>query len=245
MAFQLPPDPGFFLPGPDRADACLLVHGSAGTAGDMRLLGEYLHRRGYTVLGVALPGHGVQPAELAGVSWKGCYATVREAWQGLCAEYRRVHVIGFSFGGTLTLHLAAHEPVDSAVLLAPALFVHFRPEGVVTFFAGLIPGTRARARVRWYVGLYGFLRVVVGNLPRIECPLLAIHAADDPLVQVKSSHAVCRRVSGREHRLKVLPRGGHLLPHGDAREEVWETVGDYLEGRRAGAEPAGRAAASS
>ncbi len=232
-----PPDHGFFLSGPDRADACLLVHGSAGTAGDMRLLGEYLHGRGYSVLGVALPGHEARPAELAGVGWKACYATVREAWQALRAEYRRVHVIGFSFGGTLTLHLAAQEPVESLVLLAPALFVHFRPEGVITFLVGLIPGTRAQARVRWYVGLGGFLRVVAGNLPRIDCPLLAIHAADDPLVQVKSSLAVCRRVSGRERQLKVLPHGGHLLPHGDAREEVWQAIGEHLAARRAGAEP--------
>ena len=232
-----PPDHGFFLPGPDRDDACLLVHGSAGTAGDMRLLGEYLHRRGYTVLGVALPGHETRPADLAGVGWEACYATVRKAWQELRAEYRRVHVIGFSFGGTLTLHLAAQEPVESLILLAPALFVHFRPQGVLTLLVGLIPGTQARARVRWYVGLSGFLRVVAGNLPRVECPLLAIHAADDRLIQVKSSLAVCRQVSAREHQLKVLPRGGHLLPYGDAREEVWAAIGEHLAARRAGAEP--------
>src|SRR5688572_558939 len=73
-----PPDHGFFLSGPDHADACLLVHGSAGTAGDMRLLGEYLHRRGYSVLGIALPGHRARPADLNGVGWKACYEVVRE-----------------------------------------------------------------------------------------------------------------------------------------------------------------------
>ena len=46
--------PFFFKGG---SEGVLLIHGYTGAPGEMRLLGEFLHSRGYTVLGVLLPGH--------------------------------------------------------------------------------------------------------------------------------------------------------------------------------------------
>lgn len=41
--------PFFFKGG---SEGVLLIHGYTGAPGEMRLLGEFLHSRGYTVLGV-------------------------------------------------------------------------------------------------------------------------------------------------------------------------------------------------
>ncbi len=229
------PDDPFFLPGsgPDREDACLLVHGSTGTAGDMRFLGEFLNARGFAVEGVSLPGHRRRPSELRGVGWEACYAVVREAWLGLGAQYRRVHVVGFSFGGSLALHLAAREPVEDLVLLAPALFVHLSVRALLLTVLGLFPGTPAHSRVRWNLGLVRFFRLVANDVERVDCSLLAVHARDDATVRLDSSLAIFDRVASRDRRLRVLARGGHLLPHGEAREEVWEEVERHLAARRA------------
>ncbi|HWN82994.1 MAG TPA: alpha/beta fold hydrolase [Candidatus Udaeobacter sp.] len=229
-----PPAGAFFLPTPDRSDACLLIHGSAGHPGHLRPLGEHLHREGYTVQGIALPGHDVQPADMAGIDWKSCYAAVRDSWRALRSEYRRVHVIGFSFGGALALHLAAREQVDDLVLLAPALYVHFRLRGVLVALHGLVPGTPARDRLLWYAGLGYFLRVVARDLERVDCPLLAIHARDDRCVRVKSSVTITARMRRRDSRLAILPRGGHLLPLGEARREVCGEVSRHLARHRVG-----------
>lgn len=227
------PDDPYLIPGPDPGEACLLVHGSTGTAGDMRFLGEFLSRQGYTVQGLSLPGHERRPSVLAGVRWQDCYAMVREAWLQLNARYRRVHVIGFSFGGSLALHLAANEKVEDLVLLAPALFVYVRPRDVLlsTFF-GLMPGAEAHALLRWNLDLIRFFRQVKRDVQQVRCPFLLIHARDDATVRVKSSLAIYDRALTPDRRLRILDRGGHLLPHGIAREEVWEEIERHLASHR-------------
>ena len=46
----------FLLPGGSKG--VLLIHGFTGSPSEMILLGNYLYRQGYTVLGVRLAGHG-------------------------------------------------------------------------------------------------------------------------------------------------------------------------------------------
>jgi esterase/lipase len=158
---------------------------------------------------------------------------VRDSWYALKSEYQRVHVIGFSFGGALALHLAAEQPVDDLVLLAPALYVHFKLRGVFVALHGLVPGTSARAELRWYAGIGLFLRMVARDLERVNCPLLAIHARDDRCVRVKSSVTITARMRRGNSRLAILPRGGHLLPIGEAQGEVCREVTQHLAVHRA------------
>jgi carboxylesterase len=225
-------DEPFFLPGVAGRDACLLVHGSTGTAGDMRFLGDFLHARGYTVEGVALPGHRRRPADLKGVDWRACYHAVDAAWRALTVQHSRVHVIGFSLGAALGIHLASRESVTSLVLLAPALYVHMRPGALVNIATAIEPGMPLAAYVRWHVGLARFFRLVREDVGRVHCPVLAIHARDDDTVRVESSVAVFERVAAADRRLLVLERGGHLLPSGIARERICAETAHHLDALR-------------
>ncbi len=99
----------------------LLVHGFGGIPAELRLLGEFLAKRGYTVQSVLLARHGQLPEALSGIRWPEWYAGVEAGYHELRARCERVVVIGFSLGGLLALHLAAKEPVDGVVALAPAL----------------------------------------------------------------------------------------------------------------------------
>lgn len=228
-------DEPFSLSGIPGRDACLLVHGSTGTAGDMRFLGEHLHACGYTVEGVALPGHRRRPSDLVGVDWRACYRAVHAVWHELTARHGRVHVVGFSLGAALAIHLAAREPVTSLALLAPALYVHMRPRALINVATAIEPGMPLAAYVRWHVGLARFFRLVREDVRQVRCPVLAIHARDDDTVRVKSSLAVYERVVTAERRLLVLERGGHLLPSGSARERICAEVAAHLAARAAAA----------
>jgi len=48
----------------------LLIHGFTATTAEVRLLGEYLHARGYTISAPLLPGHGTSPAEMNRCKWQ-------------------------------------------------------------------------------------------------------------------------------------------------------------------------------
>ncbi len=203
----------------------------------MRFLGEHLHACGYTVEGVSLPGHRRRPSDLEGVDWRACYRAVHASWRALAAAHERVHVVGFSLGAALAIHLAAREPVTSLVLLAPALYVHMRPRALINVATAIEPGMPLAAYVRWHVGLARFFRLVREDVRHVCCPVLAIHARDDDTVRVESSLAVYERVATTERRLLVLERGGHLLPSGSARERTCSEVAQHLDalGRTAGA----------
>ncbi len=58
----------FFFPG--NRTGVLLVHGFTGAPKEMRWMGEYLHGRGYTTLGVRLSGHATRPADMQRACWQ-------------------------------------------------------------------------------------------------------------------------------------------------------------------------------
>ncbi len=100
--------------------AALLVHGFPGTALEMRPIGQPLNDAGWTVRGVRLPGFGPELSEEIDYD--------NDAWVDfLCNEvhalkkqgHAPIIMVGYSFGGGLSLEVAAKEPLDGLILLAP------------------------------------------------------------------------------------------------------------------------------
>ena len=61
MSQIIPTTEPFFFQGDSSKPACLLIHGFTGTPKEMRWMGEYLFRQGYTCLGIRLAGHATRP----------------------------------------------------------------------------------------------------------------------------------------------------------------------------------------
>lgn len=99
----------------------LMVHGFMGLPGEIRPIGERLAAQGCTVSGVLLARHGGRPDELVGVRWTEWAESVERAYLALETRCEQVIVLGFSLGGLLALHLAAHKQVAGVITLAAAL----------------------------------------------------------------------------------------------------------------------------
>jgi len=97
----------------------LLVHGFPGTPAEMRLIGHHLSNAGCTAHGILLPGFGPQIAELGNYSGADWVAAARQEWQHIQQEHEETILIGHSMGGAIALHLAAEQPPDKLILLAP------------------------------------------------------------------------------------------------------------------------------
>lgn len=98
----------------------LLIHGFTGSPFEMRLLGENLAGRGFTVDGVKLAGHADTTKALAATTWHDWYRSAEAALAELRARVggRRVAVVGLSMGGLLTLELARHHGDELACIAA-------------------------------------------------------------------------------------------------------------------------------
>ncbi len=111
----------------------LLLHGMSDSPYSLRALGEALHRRGYWVVGLRLPGHGTAPSGLRYVKMEDMTAAVRLAAAHLAAKVgsRPIHLVGYSNGAPLSLAFAldalegqaAPEPA-SLILISPAIGLH-------------------------------------------------------------------------------------------------------------------------
>lgn len=99
----------------------LLLHGYSGTPAELRDMGTTLAGAGYTVHAPLLAGHGGRPDDLYGVRWEDWLASAKAGLQRLRTRCQTVFACGFSAGGLLALHLAAHTPVHGLVVMAPAL----------------------------------------------------------------------------------------------------------------------------
>lgn len=97
----------------------LLIHGWTSTPYEVRLLGEYLHENGYTVIAPQLRGHGTVPKDLENVRWCHWMEDIQEAYQELRKDCGRIFVGGSSIGSNLAIHFAGREKnIAGLILLA-------------------------------------------------------------------------------------------------------------------------------
>ncbi|MCB1308121.1 MAG: alpha/beta fold hydrolase [Leptospiraceae bacterium] len=113
--------------------AFLVCHGYGGSPFNTRPLGEFLNSLGHTAIGLRMPGHGTNIDDLARTRFYHWEEYVERIYLEERSRYRKLFLVGFSFGGTVSLKVAAKN-ADS-----------FRPAGIITistpvFFNGFFNG---------------------------------------------------------------------------------------------------------
>ncbi len=99
--------------------AALMLHGFMGTPAEMRPLAGHLNQAGWTVEGLLLPGFGNQLDTLFERSYRDWVDAAASALSRLQERHQPVVLIGYSLGGAIALNVAAEQPPDALVLLAP------------------------------------------------------------------------------------------------------------------------------
>ena len=235
----------------------LLVHGFTGTPFEMRLLGESLAARGFSVVGPRLAGHGGSSSALADTTWKDWFSSVEQAFDELRGRTDRVAVCGLSLGGLLTLELARlrrSEITAIASLSAPLWIRRWMMTGVrLATRSPLLrhatlpklggadiadPVMRRRnptgrgVPVRAVASLFDFMDHVDRHLPEVDRPAFVAHARNDHTVPFACMEAIASRLAGPVERL-VLDRSAHVITLDFDRERLFRALGEFLERRLA------------
>jgi len=155
--------------------AALLVHGFPGTPAEMRGLADLLHGVGWTVQGLLLPGFGPELPTLAGHRYEDWRAAVEDALRKLRQDHAPLLLVGYSMGGALAAAVAACDPVDGLILLAP--FVWEDPLWQ-RWFGGLL-----RPFLPRYFRPFRWLDLSNPQARRFAANLLPQLDLDDPQVQ--------------------------------------------------------------
>ncbi|MCZ6834463.1 MAG: alpha/beta hydrolase [Planctomycetota bacterium] len=106
----------------------LLLHGMSDSPYSLRAIGESLHRQGYWVVGLRLPGHGTAPSGLTTITWEDMAAAVRLGMRHLAKNVPddSIHIIGYSTGAPLALNYEL-DVLDGMETPAPASLVLISP----------------------------------------------------------------------------------------------------------------------
>jgi carboxylesterase len=98
-------------------EGVLLVHGFSGTPAHFRMMGAVLNELGYTVHAPLLAGHGTSLEDMERANREDWRTSAVEGFETVAATCSRVHAVGLSMGGLLSLGLAADGRVASVTTI--------------------------------------------------------------------------------------------------------------------------------
>lgn len=243
----------FYFRGSDVGVLC--VHGFTANPSETRWLGEYLAAQGMTVYGARLAGHGTHPHDLARTRWRDWLASALDGYHLLRATCPRVHLVGHSMGGLLSLLLSTTVEVASvSVLASPIMFpprlhharwqqylVPYTDQPDKSVLQEVIKAEQARrgdpviGRVRYdqwsTAAVYQLVALadhVNSSLPDVTAPLLLVYSRADATVPYAHADHIAARVGSDHVERQTLERSGHILTQDSERETVFRWVGEFV-----------------
>ena len=224
----------------------LLVHGYTATTAEVRLLGRYLHERGYTVAGPLLPGHRTTPEDMNRCRWQDWMGAVEQAYRQIAGRCERVFIGGESMGAVLALYAASEHPEAVGLLLyAPALLVRPSRMLLVRLLAPFVPYVKKPIRPptaaddRWQgypvnplraaAQLNRLQREARRRLPRIHQPILVVQGRLDQTIDPRSGEVILRETASTDKELRWLEHSPHCIILDQEWEQASELALRFME----------------
>jgi carboxylesterase len=232
----------------------LVLHGFNDTPQSVGEFSRALHARGWTIRAPLLPHHGRADFALEHEGRADAWIeSARAEWRALRTRCGQAVLIGQSMGGAIATILAAENPPQAMVLLAPYLTMGRQARllsAIWPLWQLVIPnlvsdakrGLRdAEARSRslghgtFNPRLVRELRRVVDQanvvLPDVHAPTLAVHSRSDYRIPSRSASAAFARLGAVDKSLIWREGAGHVLAADAGYEDLVRLVGEWLDQR--------------
>ena len=222
----------------------LLVHGFTATTAEVRPLGEFLHKRGFTVSAPLLPGHNTFPEDINNFTWRDWLAEVEEAFQEIAEECEIVFVGGESTGGLLALYLGTkHQEITGILTYAPALKLTLKPTDKIKLYAlaPFVPyieqededdGLAWRGyRAKPLKGVIELLRLQKATLPllgQIHAPTLVVQGRLDDTVDPDVPEMIAKGIKSGYVEIHWMEESSHCVALDKELEEVKQVTIDFV-----------------
>jgi carboxylesterase len=226
----------------------LLLHGLTGSPDEVRPLGDFLARKGYSVLIPWLAGHGTSPADLSRTKWQDWSFSAREALYALKRRCARVYVGGLSMGACQALHLASHEEVEGVLSMAGLYKLFDWRFNMIGFFkflqrkTGNLKGgvadpeasphqTYDYAPTQSLHELKKLMDHLRDDLPFVKAPALIVHGAKDSMVPpANADHIYAALGSPIKHKV-ILPDSDHVIPLDFNKEQLFRNTLHFMRSK--------------
>lgn len=220
-----------------------LFHGFTATTAEVRLLGDYLHKFGYTIAAPLLPGHGTHPEDLNHTKWQDWYKTAEAAYLQLQDRCEKVFVGGESMGALLALLLASRYPAVNGIFLAsPALRIKgIQLSLLLQYFVKYKSKNQAEDNLPWkgydvysvkgLAQLYKLQRVVSNELSSVTQPLLVFVGGKDQTVLPQIGQEIIEKVKSQDKRIVLMPESPHVMLLAEERESMFQQIQEFIQAK--------------
>ena len=237
------PKPFFFEQG---KRAVLLLHGFTGTSADVRMLGRFLEKKGYTSLAPHYRGHGVPPEELMKTGPEQWWEDALAGYNKLIdAGYTEIAVAGLSLGGVFSLKLGYNKPLKGIVTMCAPMTMRTTDimfQGVLEYaeeykkYEGKDPDVIERevAALREQTmpslpDLRELIYNVSENVEQIYSPLFVTQGTLDTVINPESATFIYEQTQSVEKQIKWYEKSGHVITLGPEKEQLHEDIYEFLE----------------
>ncbi len=226
--------------------AVLLLHGFTGSTADVRMLGRFLEKKGYTSHAPQYKGHGVPPEELVHTGPSDWWQDVVEGYEFLKEKgYNEIAVAGLSLGGVFSLKLGYTVPVKGIVPMCAPMFIKSEEvmyNGVVDYakeykrFEGKTEDQIEKeieafkeTPMGTLTALQNLIADVKQNIEMIYAPTFVVQARNDHMINTDSANIIYNEIESDDKDLKWYEESGHVITLDKEKEQLHEDVLSFLE----------------
>jgi carboxylesterase len=237
------PKPFFFEAG---KRAVLLLHGFTGNSADVRMLGRFLEKKGYTSLAPHYKGHGVPPEELI-------HTGPDEWWEDVLAGYNQlkeagfeeIAVAGLSLGGVFSLKVGYNMPVKGIITMCAPMTMRTTElmfEGVLKYardykkFEGKSDEEIEKEvealqnqTMPSLADLRALIHDVRDHVDHVYTPLFVVQATKDEVIDTNSATIIYNEAESEDKRIEWYKNSGHVITLGPEKEQLHEAIFEFLE----------------
>ncbi|AJH17362.1 carboxylesterase [Bacillus sp. TH22] len=234
----------FTFEGGDRA--VLLLHGFTGNSADVRMLGRFLEKKGYTCHAPIYKGHGVPPEELVHTGPEDWWKDVMNAYQHLKDQgYEKIAAVGLSLGGVFSLKLAYTLPILGVVPMCAPMYI--KSEEIM--YQGILAYAREYKKreqksperieqemfefkqtpMNTLKALQELIRDVRNNVDMIYAPTFVVQARHDEMINTDSANIIYNGVESTLKDIKWYEDSTHVITLDKERDVLHEDVYNFLE----------------
>lgn len=225
--------------------AVLLLHGFTGSTKDVKRLGEYLQKRGFTCHAPMYRGHGGTPEELLQTTPAQWWEDVVEGYNFLKNKgYEEIAVAGISLGGVFSLKVAEEFPVKAIVSMC-APIKRSNTDGLfdrLYNYAKVYKSFEGKTReiiiqeldelknspLDSLSQVQSFIADACEDLPMISSPTLVLQGALDGDIYKESASFILEQVETFTKEIIWYEQSGHIITTGKEKEKVCEDVYAFL-----------------
>ncbi|WAA09913.1 alpha/beta hydrolase [Fervidibacillus albus] len=228
--------------------AVLLLHGFSGDSADVRMLGRFLEKNGYTTHAPIYRGHGGPMENMLDYTPNDWWNDVVRAYEYLKElGHDEIAVAGLSLGGVFSLKLAYSLPVKGIVPMCAPMSLQSEEE----MFQGILDKAVAYKRKEQKTDeqiqremerfdrnqLWNLIKAnqrliddVRNQIDLIYAPILIAQGRKDTVITLNSAEIIYNEVESPEKTLKWYEKSGHVITIDVERDALHEDILNFLNG---------------